>query len=151
MDIRHRIVINRTHGGYGLSDKAIQRYQELGGVVTQGDQYGRSISRRDPLLIRVVEELGDEASKNAGYTQLKIATFSSEFETYSVAEHDGFESVDLSANFHPDGSRQNDEYLTIEIQEQTALVLSRLKKTNIENLTLLQCKAFLKELQRNLL
>jgi hypothetical protein len=78
------IVINVKVGGFGLSRKAIialgnlgqdlakEELAEVEGDNADDEQYGRNIDRNDPLLIKVVRDLGDEA--NGHYAALKIVT-----------------------------------------------------------------------------
>lgn len=66
-----KIVINDCHGGYSLSQATIDRLRELGEEFALSDEMGEcelngafyiydEISRDNPLLIKVVEELGGE-------------------------------------------------------------------------------------------
>ena len=50
--------------------------------------YDGDVSRHDPVLVQVVEELGDEASGE--FAKLRIAEISG---PYRIDEYDGFESV----------------------------------------------------------
>jgi len=50
--------------------------------------YDRNVSRHDPILVQVVEELGDKASGE--YAKLAIAEVSG---AYRIDEYDGSESV----------------------------------------------------------
>jgi hypothetical protein len=50
--------------------------------------YDRNVSRHDPILVQVVEELGDKASGTCA--KLAIAEISG---PYRIDEYDGFESV----------------------------------------------------------
>lgn len=50
--------------------------------------YDRNVSRHDPILVQVVEELGDKASGD--YAKLAIAEVSG---PYRIDEYDGSESV----------------------------------------------------------
>ena len=52
----------------------------------------RKIDRHDPVLVQVVEELGDKA--NGKYAKLAIAEVSG---PYRISEYDGFESVETPA------------------------------------------------------
>jgi hypothetical protein len=92
-----KVVINSRFGGFGLSEEAVRRYHSLKGNsvevregnaltgveywVIQGsdavDSDGfaewfcdRDIDRADPVLVQVVQELGDRA--NGRHAQLKI-------------------------------------------------------------------------------
>jgi len=65
-----KIVLNTCYGGFSLSWKAVERLQELGHPEALAlspfekcySGYLREIPRTDPLLVRVVEELGAEAA-----------------------------------------------------------------------------------------
>ena len=136
-----RIVINAKHGGFGLSELAVQRYLELKGIevwveqrkgtymrvgplywlVPPGDHRGkhdtgpevwksmtpaecqannkllesqlffpRDIARDDPVLVRVIEELGVEA--NGPHAELKVVDVPSDVE-WTIEEYDGSEWV----------------------------------------------------------
>jgi hypothetical protein len=104
-----KIVINKCFGGYSLSTEAMLRLRELGcqqaidepilvgekykdgSVVTeQYFSHGRDIPRDEPLLIQVVEELGEKA--NGKYAKLKIVTIPDDIE-WEIDEYDGQESV----------------------------------------------------------
>ena len=65
-----KVVINPHYGGFMLSELAVQRMAELGskwakGELDQTNPYGLyggdSLSRHDPILVKVVEELGYRA------------------------------------------------------------------------------------------
>ena len=127
-----KVVINARHGGFGLSDLAVERCIELGMKVTKYDEHGNhedgtadfvkidqpTISdpyrptirgsnyyhidkwdsegdkfRYNPILIKVVEELGEKA--NGRYANLKIIEipFSDE-KGWHVSEYDGFEEIE---------------------------------------------------------
>ena len=84
-----RVVINTQHGGFGLSKLAEDRYKELAGI-TDPDFYDRHISRDDPFLIRVIDELGEEA--NNRFCTLKIVEIPADVE-WEIGEYDGLEWV----------------------------------------------------------
>jgi len=84
-----RIAINKQHGGFGLSEAAETRYKELAGI-TDPDFYTREIPRDDPILIRVISELGDEA--NNRFCTLKIVEIPADVE-WEIGEYDGLEWV----------------------------------------------------------
>ena len=130
-----KIVYNRCYGGFGLSDKAIERYAELKGIklyIERRNSFSanywtsppeerqgivamedwssatdeqrrltnelyenhtiepRYISRTDPLLVQVVEELGKEA--DGDFAELAIAEVEAGTR-YRIDEYDGIESV----------------------------------------------------------
>jgi len=81
-----KIVYNRCYGGFGLSKAAWERYVELGGKAES--EY--DVSRTDPILVQVVEELGMDA--DGEYAELAIADVPAGTK-YRIDEYDGFESV----------------------------------------------------------
>jgi hypothetical protein len=83
------IVINRCHGGFGLSDTAQSQYKELTGITDPG-WYDREVARDDPYLVKIVRELGDKA--NGGYAELHIVEVPAGVE-WDIAEYDGNEWV----------------------------------------------------------
>ena len=56
--------------------------------------YDRNVSRHDPALVQVVEELGDKASSK--YAKLRIAEVSG---AYRIDEYDGMESVETPTSY----------------------------------------------------
>ena len=56
--------------------------------------YHRDVVRHDPVLVQVVEELGDKA--NGDYAKLRIAEVSG---PYRITEYDGFESVMTAGDY----------------------------------------------------
>ncbi len=85
-----KIVINKCFGGFSLSVKAMKLYHELKGIPLEELFYDRCIDRDDPILVRVVEELGKEAS--GSYARLKIVEIPDDIE-WEIDEYDGQEWV----------------------------------------------------------
>lgn len=103
-----KIVINSDFGGFGLSDEAMELYLTRKGLpfVKEDWKFGRfifmkpdnkkecyfesEIERNDPVLVQLVEELGDEA--NGLYSSLKIVEIPDDVKWY-VHDYDGIESV----------------------------------------------------------
>lgn len=98
-----QVVINTSYGGFGLSDEAIELYGKYNNLnlIKQGKSYyidddyrnnfnHRYIKRDDPILIRVVNELGDKA--NGKYSKLKIVEIPSDVQ-YTIEEYDGDEWI----------------------------------------------------------
>jgi hypothetical protein len=106
-----KIVINSEHGGFGLSDEAMEIYLTRKGLpfVKEQWKFGSSnrfifmksddkkecyfeseIERNDPVLVQIVEEMGDEA--NGNYSSLKIVEIPDDVKWY-IGEYDGMESV----------------------------------------------------------
>jgi hypothetical protein len=63
--MNHKVVINTSVGGFSLSDAALARGRELGGELHKGT------CRHDPVLVAVVEELGEAANGHLAYLQLR--------------------------------------------------------------------------------
>ena len=123
-----KIVINNCHGGFGLSDEAIERYIDLRGLSLYKDfnstwktnsyytvpvaefeeahkqdkktgDYAKSnalcwshydIERNDPLLIQVVEEMGENV--NNRFSELKVVEIPDDV-AWQIDEYDGAEWV----------------------------------------------------------
>jgi hypothetical protein len=82
-----KIVYNACYGGFGLSEKAFARYKELGGAAYD---YDWEIARTDPILVQVIEELGEEANNWA--SNLKITAVHAGTK-YRIEGYDGMETV----------------------------------------------------------
>lgn len=88
-----KIVINICYGGFGLSPKALMILDaELG--IGRDDPHHKALARHDPLLVRVVEQLGDEA--NGHSASLKVIEISDD--RYHIEEYDGWEGVWTPSN-----------------------------------------------------
>ena len=83
-----RIVINVRHGGFGLSDVAQARYQEL--VGTPFPEYDWEAPRDCEYLVQTVQELGEKA--NGPHARLKIVEVPDGVD-WTVMEYDGMEWV----------------------------------------------------------
>jgi hypothetical protein len=84
-----KVVINKCHGGFGLSEEAETKYKELAGISDPNFYSGFSI-RTDEHLIAVVELLGSAADSR--YSELKIAEVPDDIKWY-IEEYDGLEWV----------------------------------------------------------
>lgn len=102
-----KVVYNACFGGFRLSRKAILLGREIsgdpkwGGATIKGDvsedgwvverDYGSvyDIPRHDPIIVQVVEQLGEEA--NGICADLRIAEVEG---AYRIDEYDGNESVE---------------------------------------------------------
>ena len=85
-----KIVYNACYGGFSLSEKAIKRYWEIKGEPCPEDWWYRGIDRADPILVQVVEELGESASGD--FAKLKIRALV-KGTPYRIDEYDGLEQV----------------------------------------------------------
>lgn len=113
----NKIVYNGCYGGFNISDAAYELYAELAGIKIYpekdswctyyytspptGDKaldderdclYSSDMSRHDPFLVKVVEELGDKANGMCA----KLRIYETESDRYIIEEYDGFESVVVS-------------------------------------------------------
>ncbi len=97
------IVINRCYGGYSLSTKAFRRLRELGheealnsdegdGVFIPGSEchYVGMDERANPLLVQVVQELGNGA--NGTYANLRVVEIPDGTQ-FEIDEYDGMETI----------------------------------------------------------
>jgi hypothetical protein len=84
-----RIAINKQHGGFGISEAAETMYRNLAGI-TDPDFYVGEIPRDDPILIRVINQLGEYA--NSRFCTIKIVEIPADVE-WQIAEYDGLEWV----------------------------------------------------------
>jgi hypothetical protein len=107
-----KVVINTCHGGFNLSDAAMKLYSELKGLnliwhkgryfdltgydfyvdeVKDENYFSRlSIERNDPMLVQVVEQLGEEA--DGKYSKLKVVEIPDDV-NWVIDEYDGAEWV----------------------------------------------------------
>jgi len=118
-----KIIINKCYGGWGLSDKAFEKYLDLCSISwykrssdscwlgssyfsvpidnsstfeeeVERDNfrlYHNDIERTDPILIQVIEELGEEESSSR-YSKLKIVEIPDDVE-WEIQDYDGSEWI----------------------------------------------------------
>ena len=113
------IVVNRDYGGFGISDEAYEKLIEWGVPVVDKDAEGcgqnemifrhsdeyvekfgtltgryfddfLNKDRTNPLLIKVIKELGDKA--NDRFASLEIVEIPDGIE-YTIDEYDGWEKI----------------------------------------------------------
>lgn len=86
-----KVIINTDFGGFGLSDKALALYEERTGhkiaKYASGTEY-----REDPVMISIVEELGEEA--NNKYSDLEVVEIPDGY-NYDIDYYDGLEHIIL--------------------------------------------------------
>ena len=82
-----KVVINKCYGGFGLSDSALERYNELSGK----DESCYEIERNNPHLVQVVEEMGDLA--NTRYSELKVVEIPDNI-LWNIHDYDGYEHIE---------------------------------------------------------
>jgi hypothetical protein len=102
-----KVVYNACYGGFSLSDEAVEMYLNLKGlkytkikeewgsssydVEENKVFYDRRIERDDPVLVQVVEKLGDKA--NGECAKLLIEDLP-KGTLYRITEYDGYESIE---------------------------------------------------------
>lgn len=112
-----KIVVNRCYGGFGLSQLAYKKLIEWGVPITQNTNidtktlqlythfkskldcseeysdhfFGNDENRNHPLLIRLVEELGEEA--NGRNAKLEIVNIPDDVR-WEIDDYDGMETVE---------------------------------------------------------
>lgn len=107
-----KIAYNACYGGFGLSKEAVERYCEIKGWTIEPsankwtrkitDKYGERVSfyagdlkRDDPVLIQVIEELGDKA--DGRFAELRLIEVEAGT-LYRIDEYDGREDVILAGS-----------------------------------------------------
>ena len=82
-----KIVINNCLGGFGLSKEALALFNERSGAVVT---YDFNIKRNDPILVEIVEQLGEAA--DGDYAELKVVEIPDDVQ-WIVEEYDGAEWI----------------------------------------------------------
>jgi len=85
-----KVVYNGCYGGFSISPEAVARYWEIKGTEASYDWYNRDVERDDPVLVQVVEELGERAS--GSFAKLLITDVPSGTK-WRIDEYDGHESI----------------------------------------------------------
>lgn len=107
-----KIVINGDHGGFGLSDEAFEEYLKRSGIeyekredfrlrsivsvnfYRKGEEEGilldYDIPRDDPVLVSIVEEMGEDSFSK--YAYLKVVEIPDDVE-WEIKEYDGMEHI----------------------------------------------------------
>ena len=83
-----KIVINTRHGGFSLTDQAIEKYKSMKNI--EGKVYDFEIPREDPVLVEIVEEMGSESG--GCFSDLKVVEIPDGVE-WQIDEYDGLEWV----------------------------------------------------------
>ena len=87
-----KVVYNATHGGFGLTKRALAEYNKRS---SRNIEFDSSIDRSDPVLIDMVETMGNTI--NESYSRLKIKEFPIKYKSFlSWHEYDGAESVTIN-------------------------------------------------------
>jgi hypothetical protein len=88
-----KVLINRCYGGFGVSNEALKLFNERSEKKVQYQFELRNQFRDDPILINIVEELGDRA--NGSCSKLVVASFPDEYD-YWIEDYDGIETIHLT-------------------------------------------------------
>lgn len=90
-----KLVLNKRHGGFGLSEEAKKLYLQKKGIDSLDIENfcDWRINRQDKTLIKIVEELWDKA--NGEYAYLVVVEIPDGC-YYKVRDYDGFEQVYFS-------------------------------------------------------
>ena len=102
--VEHKVVINRTWGGFGLSIKARAMIARLLNLSIDDVRYRYSWSdpsegfRHCPVLVRVVEQLGGKEAHSSfdssgGESDARLVVVRLKSDRYIINEYDGSESV----------------------------------------------------------
>ena len=78
-----KIVINTRYGGFGLSKEALALFNERSGAVVT---YDFNIKRNDPILVEIVEQLGEAA--DGDFAELKVVKIPDDVQ-WQIEEFDG--------------------------------------------------------------
>jgi hypothetical protein len=81
-----KIVINTCFGGFNISKEAKALYE----TITSIEASSHEMQRDDPVLIKIVEDLGAEA--NGSYAKLKVVEIPDDVD-WAIDEYDGKEWV----------------------------------------------------------
>lgn len=90
-----KVVINGCFGGFGLSEEVLRLYRERSGNVDIDSldlAYGGT-HRNDPILVAIVEELGERA--NGMCASLENEEIDDRYD-YWIEDYDGAETLHLS-------------------------------------------------------
>lgn len=110
--MKHKVAYNGCYGGFGLSKEAVLLARELSGdpqwagIKIKGDKFGSQpdapvwnhenptspdsgFPRHDPVLIKVIEELGKRADGGSAFLCIEEI----EGNKYRIDEYDGNETV----------------------------------------------------------
>ena len=82
-----KIVINTRYGGFGLSKEALALFNERSGAVVT---YDFNIKRNDPILVEIVEQLGEAA--DGDFAELKVVKIPDDVQ-WQIEEFDGNEWI----------------------------------------------------------
>ena len=90
-----KILYNKCFGGFSFSDEALEKYNELKSAADPNYILLNAldnIDRTDPILIAIVEEMGDQT--NSMYSDIRIQEIPLIYKNfYEITEYDGAEQM----------------------------------------------------------
>jgi hypothetical protein len=85
----YKVVYNSVFGGFGMSKEGLAKYNRL---TSKDVKHAQAISPDDPILIHLVETMGD--AMDTEYSRLKIKEFPIKYKSFlKWTEYDGRETV----------------------------------------------------------
>jgi hypothetical protein len=92
-----KVVYNSRFGGFGISRKAYEMYCDITETVPSNDRYAeaefvKTLERNDPILVHIVEVLGEEA--NGPNAELKLESVAG-YRGWTITNYDGKETVNV--------------------------------------------------------
>lgn len=88
-----KVVYNSCYGGFGLSAQAKELGRKMSGDEDWGS-YHYNLPRHDPILVEVVEKLGDESGGSCAHLEITEVE-----EKYRIDEYDGYETVETPSSY----------------------------------------------------
>ena len=87
-----KIVINTCWGGFTLSKEATELYKQKTNINVDVEKLiSYEIPRNDPVLIEIVETLGDNASTKG--SKLQVVQIPDDATDWRIEEYDGWEHI----------------------------------------------------------
>ena len=89
-----KVVFNACYGGFDMNDNALTEYNKR---ASEAIHYPELMARDDPVLIEMVEEMGNKMNSN--HSKLTIAEFPLSYKDFLTwHENDGKETVSIDFN-----------------------------------------------------
>ncbi len=87
------VMYNASYGGFGFSKEAKQLYCREMNVPEESVRFSR-FSRTDPVMIRIVKDLGERA--NGNFSNICLERIDVKYENhFYIEEYDGYECVKI--------------------------------------------------------
>lgn len=85
-----RILINKSFGGFHISDEAAELYRQKSGKKYESFEGFEYKNRQDPILLEIFDELGGKI--NSYCSEIKAVEIK-KGEKYTIFEYDGYETL----------------------------------------------------------